>query len=229
MHHLGFPFRCTFCLSHVPRKGKKHIMENASNICWHNCCLSNSPPLPLLAAVSPHFPSSHLFCNSIDRWIYHSLWSLPSRFTFNGCLLKILCNVCKGKPQEDEYETILRRHFSGRIYKKYGSMFRREFRFILYFLCQYNSISVLTLFVFVFSANYARSWTWPCNCCSLSYQFSRVSCFFFRFVFCFSSYIIGKWQCQKLVAFPICHSLLPVASCFAPLMQRWQFWKTASF
>lgn len=81
------------------------------------------------------------------------------------------------------------------------------------FLCQYNSISVLTLFVFVFSANYARSWTWPCNCCSLSYQFSRVSCFFFRFVFCFSSYIIGKWQCQKLVAFPICHSLFPVASC----------------
>lgn len=134
MHHFGFPFRCTFCVSHVPRKGKKHIMENASNICWHNCCLSISPPLLPSHFHSPgsclptHFPSSHLFCNSIDRWIYHSLGSLP----FNGCLLKILCNVCKGKPQE--YETILKRHLSGRIYKKYRSMFRREFRFILFFL-----------------------------------------------------------------------------------------------
>lgn len=219
MHHLGFPFRCTFCLSHVPRKGKKHIMENASNICWHNCCLPNSPPLPLpfslslLAAVSPHFPSSHLFCNSIDRWIYHSLGSLPSRFTFNGCLLKILCNVCKGKPQEYEYETILKRHFSGRIYKKYGSMFRREFRFILYFLCQYNSISVLTLFVFAFSANYARSWTWPCNCCSLSSQFSRVSCFFFVlcFVFLLISSVSGNARNSLLFPFAIACCQLPVA------------------
>lgn len=48
-------------------------------------------------------------------------------------------------------------------------------------------------------------------------QFSRVSCFFFS-----SSYIIGKWQCQKLVASTISENSFVLVS---QVTQVWKEWK----
>lgn len=206
MHHLGFPFRCTFCLSHVPQKGKKHIMENASNICWHNCCLSVSPPLSHFLSLSlPWLLSPHTFprricfvIRSIDEFTI--LWGVfQADSLLTAAFLKSYAMFAKEnhKNTKRSWSDISQGEFTKNIGQCSGANFA-----LFYFFCQYNSISGLTVFVFIFSANYARSWTWPCNCCSLSYQFSRVSCFFSS-VFLLISSVSGNARNSLLFPFTI--------------------------
>lgn len=100
-------------------------------------------------------------------------------------------------------------------------MFRRIFHLFLSIFCQYNSISGQL----AISANYARSWTWPCNCCSFVLPVTSSSVLdsqLFFFPLLFSSYIIGKWQCQKLVA----NAALTISeNSFGLVSQVTQVWK----
>lgn len=215
MHHLGFPFRCTFCLSHVPRKGKKLIMENASNICWHNCCLSNSPPLPFSLSwlLSPHtFPRRICFViRSIAEFTI--LWGVSRA---DSLLTAASWKSYAMFAKENHKNTNTKRSWSdisqGEFTKNMGQCSGANFASFCIFcanitvsqfwLCLSSHFPLTTLALGLGHATAAVYLT-----------SSRELAVFFCVMFCFSSYIIGKWQCQKLVAFPICHSLLPVASC----------------